>query len=66
VIYRRWSAAIDLPDPMRVLDQAQTFASHGVASLNIGNREGQRIVRDVRAPDREFEQAEIDAAYYAL
>lgn len=60
----RWSA-IDLPDPMRVLDQAQTFGlRYGVAVACFdGNREGQRSFGTFARSDREFEQAEIDALH---
>ncbi len=59
-----WSA-IDLPDPMRVLDQAQTFGlRYGVAVACFdGNREGQRSFGTFSRPDREFERAEIDALH---
>mgnify|MGYP001200094224 FL=1 len=57
-----WSG-IDLPDPMRVLDQAQTFGlRYGVAVACFdGNREGQRSFGTFARSDREFERAEIDA-----
>lgn len=56
---------IDLPDPMRVLDQAQTFGlRYGVAVACFdGNREGQRSFGTFARPDREFERAEIDALH---
>jgi LuxR family transcriptional regulator len=59
-----WSG-INLPDPMRVLDQAQTFGlRYGVAVACFdGNREGQRSFGTFARPDREFEQVEIDALY---
>jgi len=59
-----WSA-IDLPDPMRVLDQAQTFGlRYGVAVACFdGNREGQRSFGTFARSDREFERAEIDALH---
>lgn len=59
-----WSA-IDLPDPMRVLDQAQTFGlRYGVAVACFdGNREGQRSFGSFARSDREFERAEIDALH---
>ena len=60
----RWSA-IDLPDPMRVLDQAQTFGMRfGVAVACFdGNKEGQRSFGWFTRADREFEPAEIDALH---
>jgi len=59
-----WSA-IDLPDPIRVLDQAQTFGlRYGVAVACFdGNREGQRSFGTFARSDREFERAEIDALH---
>lgn len=59
-----WSG-IDLPDPMRVLDQAQTFGlRYGVAVACFdGNREGQRSFGTFARSDREFERAEIDALH---
>ena len=59
-----WSN-IDLPDPMRIMDQAQTFGlRYGVAVACFdGNREGQRSFGTFSRPDREFERAEIDALY---
>lgn len=59
-----WSA-IDLPDPMRVLDQAQTFGlRYGVAVACFdGNREGQRSFGTFARSDREFEREEIDALH---
>lgn len=59
-----WSG-IDLPDPMRVLDQAQTFGlRYGVAVACFdGNREGQRSFGTFSRSDREFERAEIDALH---
>lgn len=58
----RWSA-IDLPDPMRVLDQAQTFGMrYGVAvSYFDGNSDGHRSFGHFSRPDREFNDAEIVA-----
>lgn len=58
----RWSG-IDLPDPMRILDQAQTFGlRYGVAVACFdGNKEGQRSFGTFARSDREFERAEIDA-----
>lgn len=60
----RWSD-IDLPDTMRVLDQAQTFGlRYGVAvSCFDGNREGQRSFGTFARADREFERDEIEALY---
>ena len=57
-----WSK-IDLPDPMRVLDQAQTFGlRYGVAVACFdGNREGQRSFGTFVRSDREFEKAEVEA-----
>ncbi|MEJ6510166.1 MAG: autoinducer binding domain-containing protein [Octadecabacter sp.] len=59
-----WSG-IDLPDPMRVLDQAQTFGlRYGIAVACFdGNREGQRSFGTFARSDREFERAEIDALH---
>lgn len=59
-----WSA-IDLPDPMRVLDQAQTFGlRYGVAvACYDGNKEGQRSFGTFTRSDREFEKDEVDALY---
>lgn len=59
-----WSK-IDLPDPMRVLDQAQTFGlRYGLAVACFdGNREGQRSFGTFVRSDREFEKAEIDALH---
>lgn len=59
-----WSG-IDLPDPMRVLDQAQTFGlRYGVAVACFdGNKEGQRSFGTFARSDREFEKAEIDALH---
>lgn len=59
-----WSA-IDLPDPMRVLDQAQTFGLRfGVAVACFdGNGEGQRSFGTFSRPDREFNREEIDALH---
>ncbi|MGJ8687556.1 MAG: autoinducer binding domain-containing protein [Spongiibacteraceae bacterium] len=59
-----WSA-IDLPDPMRVLGQAQTFGlRYGVAVACFdGNSEGQRSFGTFARSDREFERDEIDALY---
>ena len=68
----RWSYAntgaitwgkIELPDPMRVLDQAQTFGlRYGVAvAFFDGNKEGQRSFGSFARSDREFERGEIDA-----
>ncbi len=58
----RWSA-INLPDPMRIIDQAQTFGlRYGVAVACFdGNREGQRSFGTFVRSDREFEEAEIIA-----
>ncbi|MEL6958498.1 MAG: autoinducer binding domain-containing protein [Pseudomonadota bacterium] len=63
----RWSA-IDLPDPMRVLDQAQTFGMrYGVAVACFdGNKEGQRSFGWFARTDREFEPAEVDALHAYL
>ena len=60
----RWSE-IDLPDPLRVLDQAQTFGlRYGVAvSCFDGNAAGQRSFGHFARADREFEDAEIEALY---
>lgn len=57
-----WSE-IDLPDPMRVLDQAQTFGlRYGVAVACFdGNREGQRSFGTFVRSDREFDKAEVEA-----
>lgn len=57
-----WSD-INLPDPMRVLDQAQTFGlRYGLAVACFdGNREGQRSFGTFVRPDREFEKREIVA-----
>ena len=59
-----WSG-IDLPDPMRVLQQAQTFGLRfGVAVACFdGNREGQRSFGTFARPDREFEQDEMNALH---
>ncbi|WP_418887965.1 autoinducer binding domain-containing protein [Octadecabacter algicola] len=59
-----WSG-IELPDPMRVLDQAQTFGlRYGVAVACFdGNREGQRSFGTFARSDREFDKLEIDALY---
>lgn len=59
-----WSD-IDLPDPMRVLDQAQTFGlRYGVAvACYDGNREGLRSFGTFARSDRDFEKSEIDALY---
>lgn len=59
-----WSA-IELPDPMRVLDQAQTFGlRYGVAvAVYDGNAEGQRSFGSFARSDREFERLEIDALH---
>lgn len=59
-----WSE-IDLPDPMRVLAQAQTFGlRYGVAVACFdGNSEGQRSFGTFARSDREFEREEIDALY---
>ena len=56
---------INLPDPMRVLDQAQTFGlRYGVAVACFdGNREGQRSFGTFCRSDREFERGEIDALH---
>lgn len=58
----RWSE-IDLADPMRVLNQAQTFGlRYGVAvSCFDGNREGQRSFGHFARADREFDASEIEA-----
>lgn len=57
-----WSG-INLPDPMRVMDQAQTFGLRfGVAVACFdGNKEGQRSFGTFARADREFEVAEIVA-----
>lgn len=59
-----WSA-IGLPDPIRVLDQAQTFGlRYGVAVACFdGNREGQRSFGTFSRSDREFEPAEVNALH---
>lgn len=59
-----WSA-IDLPDPMRVLGQAQTFGlRYGLAVACFdGNREGQRSFGTFARADREFDRAEIEALH---
>lgn len=59
-----WSG-IDLADPMRVLDQAQTFGlRYGVAVACFdGNRDGQRSFGTFARSDREFGRAEIDALH---
>jgi LuxR family transcriptional regulator len=59
-----WSG-IDLPDPLRVLDQAQTFGlRYGVAVACFdGNREGQRSFGTFARSDREFQKDEIDALH---
>ena len=59
-----WSN-IDLADPMRVLDQAQTFGLRYGAAVACfdGNREGQRSFGTFARSDREFEPAEIDALH---
>ena len=56
---------IDLPDPMRVMDQAQTFGlRYGVAVACFdGNREGQRSFGTFARSDREFEADEIAALH---
>jgi len=60
----RWSE-IDLPDPLRVLDQAQTFGlRYGVAvSCFDGNSDGQRSFAHFARSDREFEDAEIESLF---
>jgi len=60
----RWSE-IDLSDPLRVLDQAQTFGlRYGVAvSCYEGSADGQRSFGHFARPDREFNREEIDACY---
>lgn len=57
----RWSA-IDVPDPMKILGQAQTFGlRYGVAVACFdGNRDGQRSFGTFARPDREFEIDEIE------
>jgi len=59
-----WSD-IDLPDPMRVMDQAQTFGlRYGVAvSCYDDNKDGQRSFGHFSRSDREF-TAEEKAALY--
>jgi len=59
-----WSG-IDLPDPMRVLGQAQTFGlRYGVAVACFdGNREGQRSFGTFARSDREFDRDEIEALH---
>lgn len=59
-----WSG-IDLPDPLRIFDQAQTFGlRYGVAVACFdGNREGQRSFGTFARSDREFEKEEIDALH---
>lgn len=59
-----WSA-IDLPDPMRVLGQAQTFGlRYGLAVACFdGNREGQRSFGTFARADREFDRTEIEALH---
>lgn len=59
-----WSG-IDLPDPMRVLDQAQTFGlRYGVAVACFdGNKEGQRSFGNFARSDREFDADEIRALH---
>lgn len=56
----RWSA-LDLPDPMRVLEQAQVFGLRYGAAVACydGNREGQRSFGTFVRGDREFTDAEI-------
>lgn len=56
----RWSE-IDLADPMRILDQAQTFGlRYGAAVCCFdGNREGQRSFGSFVRSDREFTSEEI-------
>ncbi|PVA08026.1 helix-turn-helix transcriptional regulator [Thalassorhabdomicrobium marinisediminis] len=60
----RWSE-ITLDDPMRVLDQAQTFGLRYGAAVACfdGDRGGQRSFGHFARADREFEQDEIDALY---
>jgi len=57
----RWSA-LDLPDPMRVLEQAQVFGLRYGAAVACydGNREGQRSFGTFVRGDREFTDAEIE------
>lgn len=59
-----WSA-IDLPDPMRVLGQAQTFGlRYGLAVACFdGNREAQHSFGTFTRADREFDRAEIEALH---
>lgn len=59
-----WSG-IDLPDPMRVLDQAQTFGLRFGAAVACfdGNKEGQRSFGTFARSDREFEREEIEALH---
>ena len=58
----RWSD-ISIEDPMRVMDQAQTFGlRYGVAVACFdGNKEGQRSFGTFARADREFESEEIEA-----
>lgn len=60
----RWSA-IELQDPMRVLDQAQTFGLRYGAAVACfdGNKEGQRSFGTFSRPDREFTKDEIGALH---
>lgn len=60
----RWSD-IDLPDPMRVMDQAQTFGLRYGAAVSCydGNSEGQRSFGHFARSDREFTAEEIDSLY---
>lgn len=63
----RWSE-IELKDPLRVLDQAQTFGlRYGVAvSCYDGNTDGQRSFAHFARSDREFSSDEIEALYAYL
>ncbi|NBD28539.1 MAG: LuxR family transcriptional regulator [Alphaproteobacteria bacterium] len=56
----RWSE-LDLPDPMRVLEQAQVFGLRYGAAVACfdGNREGQRSFGTFVRADREFTDDEI-------
>ncbi|SLN59267.1 Regulatory protein SdiA [Pseudooctadecabacter jejudonensis] len=58
----RWSA-IDFDDPMRVLDQAQTFGLRYGAAVSYfdGNADGHRSFGHFARPDREFTDDEIAA-----
>lgn len=57
----RWGE-IELADPMRVLDQAQTFGlRYGMAVACFdGNREGQRSFGTFARSDREFDASEME------